>query len=306
MELASITAYKIVTMFIMALVGAVCYKTRIISSETNGKLSDLLLMVIAPLMIFCSYQREFSRQQLEGLLMTLFLAAVSHVVAILVTRVFLRKKSGDNYGIECMAAVYSNCGFMGIPLVNGIFGADGVFYITAYITIFNLFIWTHGILMMIGKQSFRDAVNAMKTPTIGAILAGLICYLLQIRIPEVIREPLAAIGDMNTPVAMLVAGASLASSNLFQMLKKKRIYLICFLRLLLIPLVCMVVLNLFRLDPVVTTTVVLASACPAASTGTMFALRYQKDAVYAAEMFGVTTALSIITIPFVMLVYTLI
>ncbi|PNV59929.1 AEC family transporter [Clostridium sp. chh4-2] len=304
MELAAITAYKIITMFVMAMIGAVCFKTNIITSETNGKLSNLLLMVIAPLMIFCSYQREFSRQQLEGLFMALFLAAVSHVIAILITKVFIRKSSGENYGIESMAAIYSNCGFMGIPLVNGIFGADGVFYITAYITVFNLFVWTHGILLMIGKQTAKEALKAMKTPTIFAIAAGLIFYLFQIRLPEMIREPLAALGDMNTPVAMLVAGASLADSSLIKMLKKKRIYLISSLRLLVIPLITMVVLNAFHLDPMVTTTVVLATACPAGSTGTLFALRYGKDAIYASELFGVTTTLSLITIPLVMLVYT--
>ena len=206
MELAAITAYKIITMFVMAMVGAVCFKTNIITSETNGKLSNLLLMVIAPLMIFCSYQREFSRQQLEGLFMALFLAAVSHVIAILITKVFIRKSSGENYGIESMAAIYSNCGFMGIPLVNGIFGADGVFYITAYITVFNLFVWTHGILLMIGKQTAKEALKAMKTPTIFAIAAGLIFYLFQIRLPEMIREPLAALGDMNTPCLLYTSG----------------------------------------------------------------------------------------------------
>ena len=293
MELASITAYKIVTMFVMALIGAVCYKTDIISYETNGKLSNLLLMVISPLMIFSSYQREFSRQQLEGLLMALFLAAVSHVAAIIITKVFIRRSSGENYGVESMAAIYSNCGFMGIPLVNAIFGADGVFYITAYITIFSLFIWTHGILMMIGKQTVREALSAMKTPTIFAIIIGFVFYVCQIRLPDMIKEPLAVIGDMNTPVAMLVAGASLA-----------RIYLICALRLLAIPMVTMVILNLFHFDHVVTTTIVLATACPAGSMGTLFALRYGKDAVYASELFGVSTALSVITIPVVMLVYT--
>ena len=304
MELAAITAYKIITMFVMAMIGAVCYKTNIITTETNSKLSNLLLMVIAPLMIFCSYQREFSRQQLAGLGMALFLAAVSHVIAILIVKFFIRKKDDENYGVECMAAIYSNCGFMGIPLVNGIFGADGVFYITAYITVFNLFVWTHGILLMIGKQTLKDALKAMKTPTIAAIFGGLVCYVFQLRLPDVVLEPLAAIGDMNTPVAMLVAGASLAGSNLFSMMKKKRIYLISALRLLLIPLVCMVAVHLFHLDPMVTTTVVLASACPAGSTGTLFAIRYHRDAVYASELFGVTTVLSLITIPVVMLVYT--
>lgn len=304
MELASITAYKIVTMFVMALIGAVCYKTDIISYETNGKLSNLLLMVISPLMIFSSYQREFSRQQLEGLLMALFLAAVSHVAAIIITKVFIRRSSGENYGVESMAAIYSNCGFMGIPLVNAIFGADGVFYITAYITIFSLFIWTHGILMMIGKQTVREALSAMKTPTIFAIIIGFVFYVCQIRLPDMIKEPLAVIGDMNTPVAMLVAGASLASGSLINMLRKKRIYLICALRLLAIPMVTMVILNLFHFDHVVTTTIVLATACPAGSMGTLFALRYGKDAVYASELFGVSTALSVITIPVVMLVYT--
>ena len=121
------------------IVGSICYKIKLINKEMNKYLSDLVLMLVNPLVIFLSYQREFEDTLLQGLLISLLLATITHVLAIIIAKRIIRKKDKPEDGVlERFAVIYSNCGFIGIPLVNGIFGSEGVFYITAYMTIFNL------------------------------------------------------------------------------------------------------------------------------------------------------------------------
>lgn len=302
MKLAEITISKIIVMFIIMLVGMICYRVRLIDERTNEKLSNVLLLLISPLLIFTSYQREFNPDMLYGLLSAIFLAAVSHLIAIVVAGILIKKNGAIDWEIERMSAIYSNCGFMGIPLVNEVFGAEGVFFMTAYVTVFNLLIWTHGVILMTGQTDMRSCIKALKTPSIFAIVIGLACYLCHITLPAVLLEPLQSIANMNTPLAMLVAGVSVASSDIKTMLKKKRSYYMCGIRLVLIPLLTLFVLKLFQMDKMVTTTIIMAAACPAGATGTLFALRYKKNAIYAAELFGMSTVFSLVTIPFVMLI----
>ena len=191
-------------------------------------------------------------------------------------------------------------------MVSALFGADGAFYATAYITVFNILVWTHGVILMTGKQDFKSFLTALRSPCIIAVVLGLFCYLARIRFPAVILEPLTAIADMNTPLAMLVAGVSIAGSDIKALLMKVQIYYICAIRLLIIPTVVLLVLKDFRLDDMVTTVVVLATACPTATTGTLFALKFHRNSGYASEIFGLATASSIVTIPLMMLLCGLI
>ncbi len=300
MELAVITAEKISMMFVMAITGMICYKVHLIDKHTNERLSDILLLLVSPLLIFTSYQQEFDPGKLRGLILAFLMAAVSHAIAIFIAS-FLIKKGRPDYEVERMSAIYSNCGFMGIPLVNGLFGAEGVFYVTAYITVFNILVWTHGVILMTGKHDGKSLVAALKSPCIISVAVGLLCYLCRIRVPEMILEPITAISDMNTPLAMLIAGVSIAGSDIVSLMKKKQIYVICAMRLLLIPTVVLLLLKLFYPGDMVTTVIVLATACPTATTGTLFALRFHRNAGYASEIFGMATACSIVTIPFMML-----
>lgn len=300
MELAVITADKISVMFVMALIGMICYRVGLIDRRTNEKLSDILLLLVSPLLIFSSYQQAFDPEKLSGLLAAFLMAAISHAAAILISSVLVKKGKKD-WEVERISAIYSNCGFMGIPLVSALFGTDGVFYVTAYITVFNVLVWTHGVIMMTGRQDFKSFLTALRSPCILAVAAGLICYLARIRLPDVFLEPVTAIADMNTPLAMLVAGVSIAGSDIRAMLTKVRIYYICAVRLLIIPMAVMLVLKAFGFDEMVTTVVVLATACPTATTGTLFALKFHRNSGYASEIFGMATACSIVTIPVMML-----
>jgi malate permease and related proteins len=306
MSIALAAFDQIIIMFIIIIAGVICYKVKLIDKETNKKLANLVLMLVNPIVIFVSYQREFEVTLLKGLLISLVLAVATHLFGILATTIFLPKKNhADNIGIERFAVIYSNCGFMGIPLVNGIFGSEGVFYITAYMTIFNLFAWTHGMIAISGKTDKKSMMQAILSPMVIATVVGFIMFVCRLSLPSILTSALSFIGDMNTPMAMLVAGATIAQADLKKLLKKARAYYITALKLLLMPIAMLFIFQFLDLSRTVLITAVLAAACPAAATVNLFALRFDKDYLYASELFALTTIFSLITIPVVMIIANL-
>lgn len=292
---------QILIMFFIIIVGVVSYKAKLIDKSTNKQLSNIVLQLVNPIVIFVSYQRKFDAALLKGLLITLILSIITHVISILVSSIFLHKKNRQqNIGLERFAVIYSNCGFIGIPLVYGVLGSEGVFYLTAYITVFNLFVWTHGVITMTGKRNLKTIASACLSPSILATLFGFLAFAVRISLPKVVIDSLNYIGNMNTPLAMMVAGATIAQTDIKKLLGKLRIYYISFLKLLFVPISMLLVFGLFDIPRVVLLTVIMAASCPTAVTINLFSIRYGKDYLYSSELFAMSTILSVITIPFVM------
>lgn len=310
--MASIVAIKILQMFIILLAGVIAYKTGLINKTSTAHLSNLLLMMVSPLLSFLSYQLDFTPALLNGLLLALFASVLTYVISIGLSELLFRPGKSllsktetrtENYGVEKIALVYSNCGFFGIPLVSSIFGTEGVFYLTAYLTAFNVLLWTHGLLAMGERFDLKTLWKKLMTPAILAVVTGVICFLLRIHLPELLTYPLGLIANMNTPLAMIVAGANLAQADLLKCLKKPRVYLVSFLRLLVLPALSLLLLWVLHitisLDFTIAFTVFIASACPVGAVSIMFAERFGKDSSYATELFVVTTVLSLLTIPLI-------
>ena len=287
---------KIIEMFIILIAGVLAYKTGLIDKNSTAKLSNLLLMLISPLLIFQSYQMDFDTKLLYGLLFTLLASAISFICCIILSK-FVIKGDDEKSPVEKIAVIYSNCAFIGIPLINGILGSEGVFYMTTYTTVFNILFWTHGVWVMSGDRNLKGIWKNLLTPAIVAVAIGLCFFIFQIRLPSIVSEPIQMIASMNTPLAMIIAGANLAQGNILKSFKNIRLYFISFLKLIIMPLVGLFVLKVMNLDFNVSFTVFIAIACPAGATTIMFAERYKKDAYYAAEIFMFTTVLSAITIP---------
>lgn len=290
-------------MFIIMVIGAVTFKTGIADNGTSKRMSSILLNVITPCMIIVSYQMEFDRELLIGLIVTLGLSVASIFLSILLSRFLIRSKENPDMAVEKFSMIYSNCGFIGIPIINGLLGAKGVFFMTAYITAFNIMIWSHGILLMKGKTgNLISTVKSFINSSTVAIVVGILFFVTGFHLPEVVGNPLSMIGAMNTPVAMLISGMNLAESELLSCLKSPRTYMVSAAKLLVIPLITLVLLMAVKVDYAIAVTILVASACPSGATGAMFALQYNKNSQYASKLLAVTTVLSLITIPAVMLV----
>lgn len=318
MSLSLILIDQIITLFIIIIIGVICYKTGLINDEANKRLSDILLYVVTPAVIFTSYQRDFSKELMEGLIFSLIFATLVHVAGILISYILIRKKKkktvlengnrtktyvvNENYDVERFAAEYANVGFMGIPLINGIYGSEGVFYVTAYITLFNLFVWTHGVIFMSGSKNmkFKDTAKMLLSPSIISIIIGLICFALQIKVPKVVYDAFNHMASLNTPLAMLIIGVTIAKTNIAKILVRNiRMYYINFIKLILVPLVIMAIVIKLPVNDMLKVIAVIMGASPIATTVILFSIKYDKNSVYAAETLTLSMLLCVVTIPLV-------
>ena len=290
-------------MFIILLIGAFCYMKGLITKEGTKQLSVVELNLVNPILIFMSYQKDYESEMAHNLLWAFILSAVSYAVAIVLSYLLVSKKQ-KSFSIERFSVVYSNCGFIGIPLINGLFGAEGVLYLTAYVTFFNFLVWTHGLMTMKEKIDFSSALKALKAPSVIAIFLGLICYFTRLHLPSIPAQALQYISDMNTPLAMIIAGATTAQTNILAVFRKPRNYLICFYKLLAIPLIAFLVIRLFNAPSIVCTTLTVAAACPVATTGIMFAITLDKNSEKCSEFFTMSTLLSALTLPLITIIAT--
>ena len=288
---------QLLKMMILMLIGVFCYRGKIVDHAGSKVLANLLLMLINPLVTIMALQTDYSSHLVKGLLLSFLLAAAIHGGGILIARIFIRSSADENYTIERFSAVYSNCGFIGIPLIQSLFGNEGVLYLTAYMTTFNFFAFTHGIALMTGKTSLKDLKKGLLSPMIIACIVGVILFFLRIRLPDLLADSFTYISCMNTGLAMIIAGISVSQTDFRAMLKKPKLYLVAFLKLLVIPALVLLILIPLNLNTTVACTLLIASACPAAATCTAFTLQFQKDHRYASELYTFTTVASLVTIP---------
>ena len=295
--MAIIIVNQILKMLIILLIGYICYRLRLVDQKGNTTMANLLLMVVNPLVAVMSLQTEYQPELLKGLAISYLLAFAAHGIAILVSQLLIHKTGNDEYSIEQFNCVYSNCGFIGIPLIQSILGNEGVFYLTAYMTTFNILSWTHGVALMTGKASWQTMKKGLLSPMIFGCAAGLLLFIFRIRIPSVPADAFTYVANMNTPLAMLIAGFSVAQTDLVKMVKKPRIYMLSALKLLLVPSLVLILLMLIPVKREIALTILVASACPAAATGTAFSLKFDKNYRYSSEIYAFTTLASLGTIP---------
>lgn len=300
-----VIAFQAVVMFILLGAGYFLYKLKFLDDDSTRRLSDIVITVICPIVIFNAYQTDFRPELAKGLLYAMILAFFCQTVLVITAKLVVRKTRED-FRVERFAAGYSNCAFMGIPLVNAAFGAEGVFYLTSFITAFNVFMWTHGVILMSGKkQSPKTLVKILASPAIIAIVLGLVFFFTGIRMPEIIGQPLDYLGSMNTPLAMIVSGATIAKAGILSGVKNPRVYFLQAFKLLITPLLLSLIVvptELLGVSPLVVNTVLIAAASPTASATIMFAYKFGGNEKYASAHFALSTIMSILTIPLVMAV----
>ena len=292
---------QILIMFIILVLGVICNLRGLITKDGTKSLSIVELNIVNPVLIFMSYQTDYEPALMKGLLWAFALSAISFAAAIPFSMIFVPKKSRYSV-IQRFSVVYSNCGFMGIPLINNIYGSNGVLYLTAYITLFNLLVWTHGYMMMKGKRDFSTLIKALLSPSVIATVLGFILYVTNLRLPEIPYKAMDYISAMNTPLAMLIAGATVAQTNILKAFKGIEIYRVCAGKLIIVPALTFALVWLTPAPDIVKMVVTIAAACPVATTGTMFAITMDRHPQKCSEFFAVTTVLSGLTLPLVTMV----
>ncbi len=306
MSLVLISGKQIICILVVMIAGFIAAKAGMLDRDTNKKLSDVLLNIVNPVVMLLSYQRAYEVRLANNLMVTFFITFGILFLSGAAAYLLFRGKKDENglldprTRVERFGAMYSNAGFLGIPLVNGVFGSEGVFYVTAFVTAFNIVVWTHGVICMSGRFSREALRRGLLSPSLIAIILGVVCFFAGIELPEIVTLPLGYIYQLNTGLAMLVAGSSLAFCDLSALRSSKRVFFVCAAKLILFPALTGLLLRALPIDPIVRGVALIASACPSAAMTFMFAYRYGGDDRYASLIFALTTICCAATIPLIM------
>ena len=307
MELAWICAQQVAVLFLLIGAGALGVKMGWLKAEGRQMLSSLLVNLVVPAMIVNSYRMEFSMEILRNLLAAFGLSVLAILMGTVLTLLLTARQKDSRAPIFRFACVFSNAAYMGFPLISALFGAEGLLYASAYVTVFNILLWTMGYGFVSGSSDPKEVLHSLlHTPVLYAMVIGLCIYLLQIPVPTLIAQPLELLGGMNTPLSMLITGILIASGDLGSILRDKHIWKLAGVRMLLIPAVCLAAfaaLGLLRFG-MSAQVVLLLECCPAAAITSVFAVQFGHDEHFAAGSVVLTTLLSILILPLCALVLT--
>lgn len=288
---------QVLVLFILIAIGALLSKFGMITEQGARSMTDVVLYAVTPCVIIDAFQREYRPELLSGLLTALAAAFLSLLFSVLLAELLYRKKELSRGTVLRFAVVFSNCGFMALPLQKAVLGDDGVFYGAAFVAMFNIFMWTYGLITMSRKTELRAALRVIVNPGIIGTVIGVLLFVFSIRLPEVPASCISFLAALNTPVPMLVIGYHLTRTDMRRVLRDKDAYLAMLIRLILLPLAVMGVMLALGIDGTVTVSVVIAVASPVAAFTTMMAAKYGHDTQLSAGIVSASTLFSLITMP---------
>ena len=306
MELSILLAEQIAAMFLMMGVGVLLVRLRILKPEHGTVISKILLYAVIPCSIINSYQVDFTPDKLSGLGLSILGAVIVHAVFLVLER--LLRKPLKLQTVETASILYSNAGNLVIPLVMGALGSEWVFYISGYMLVQQLLIWTHGKTIMSGTRQF-DFRKIVTNINIIAIFVGIVFFLLGVRLPKVIQTAVDGMAYMIAPLSMILTGMILGGMKVREIFAEKRVWLVAALRLIVFPLVVIGVFALTGLSHIlpqggqILLITMLAAGSAAATTITQFAQLYDNRPGYTSVISIVTVLGCILTIPLTVMIY---
>ncbi len=313
-----------VGLFFLVMIPGVILKKCNISTDGLGKgLSNLVLYIAQPVLIFNSYLRDFNSEILVNMLYVFLFSIVAHGIFTAVAMLCYKSAPDGVRRMLRFATIFSNAAFMGMPLIDAVIGSHALIYASIYNITFNAFLWTLGVYICtndrdidgdgvsdeehLRKKSGISYKRAMLHPTMIAAFLGLIFFFLPIHtyVPNLVLDGLDMLAGIVAPLSMVVLGLRLAEIDLRGFFKDKNLYIFLALRHLVLPAAIFAVMRVLSIVlhlhiDVVMSVLIMASA-PAATSATMFAEKYDCDAAYVSKVVAVSTILSIVTMPLVSL-----
>ena len=300
MELARITAEQVAILFILICAGYLVAKMGVIEAGAKKAFSNLLVYLIIPAMILNSYMTGFNLDILNNLLKEFVYSTILLVVGIVVTLVAFSRNKEANVPIIKFTCSFSNAAYMGFPLIQALYGSEGLLYASAFVTMYNILLWTVGYAIVSRKASLKEIAHSIiTTPVIMSVVVGLVIFLCRIPIPHIVKQPISYIGSMNTSLSMIVTGILIASSNMGKIIRNKNIPKILLVRMLIIPALCLGIFKLMGLSGTVANIAIMLESCPCAAITSVFAVQFGYDEDLAAGAVVISTLISIVTLPVV-------
>lgn len=291
-------AIQVVILYLIAFVGFFADKSKIFVRADATKLVDLIFNLILPFAIINSFlSMERTEEHIRGLIISVLLAALTHLLGIVVASLCFKKRSKAEQGIYHYAIVFSNAAFLALPLAQSVVGEEGVFYSSCYVAVFNVLAFTYGINQISAGKAKINVKSLFLNPGSISVLIGIPLFLLQVKLPDFLLDTMSRVGACNSPMAMIVFGTFLANCNFKNFFVKKEVYFVSFLRLVLIPVIMLFVFKLIGVSGNMLIALTISASAPVATNTAMYAAKYENDTALSSELVGQTSIFSIVTMP---------
>lgn len=301
-----ILAKKIFSLFLILFSGALMVRLKVAKAEYSRVLSVIAINLVVPCMNIAAFQVDFTSDVGTGLLLAFVISAVLQLVIILLGEVVSRPLRLEP--TEKVSSIYANAGNMIIPLVTSLLGPAYVIYVMGYSSVQQFFFWSHCKMTICGEKKI-EFKKIFCNINMVAVIFGMILFLLRIRLPEVVLEPMRSVGNMIGPMAMVTTGILIGSMDLKKVFTYRRVWLIAAMRLVVFPLVAVTALrgaaHFLPAYKEILMIPLLAAVAPTASTVTNMSVVYGGDGDYASACNVVTTLMCIITMPVMIFLYQL-
>lgn len=290
------------------LLGWCLNKLGVLTKELADGLSMLTLNVALPCSIISSIDGVDTLPGFDTLVLMLLATTLTYVVSIAVALViaFLIGENEDARASYRFAIAFGNCGFIGLPVLSAILGERALLYGAVALIPANVMLFAVGPLFFADPSAeggtrarVRSMLSSLKSPTLAASVAVLVLTLAGVSHLGVIGSALGIVGQMTTPLALLITGSSMALYRPLEMVVNPRAYVAAVARLVVVPLACMIAVDLFPLTDFVRSVIVLDVAMPVATVGALFCLRSGRDTRPMMQVTFLTVVLSVVTIPLV-------
>ena len=309
MNISILLMQQIVQLFLMIFMGYLIVKTGLVRDDDSKVLSKIILYLIVPCVIINAFQVDYTTDTVKGLLIAFAASVMTQVILLVVISVAGKLLHLNE--VEVASVYYSNSGNLIVPIVTFILGQEWVLYGCVFMSVQLVFLWTH-CKKIISREASYDWKKIILNINMISIFIGVVLFFTKIRLPEIIGNTLTSVGTMIGPASMIVTGMLFAGMNLKQIFANKRVYFITFLRLIAVPLIALVLIKLSNLASFsadgnkIMLIVFLAIITPSASTVTQMCQVYGNDSKYASAINVMTTLLSIITMPVMVMLFQMI
>ena len=287
---------QVLILFLMIGTGFVLGKLHLITHKGAVSMSNLLMYVVSPCILIVVFQRPLETETFHNFWVALLAALVIHGINILASELVIRDRDPMRKSFFRFSAIFSNCGFMGYPIILAI-NPDWMIYAVAYNIAYLLVSWTVGVSLFQGRQNV-SLKRVLLNPNVIAAFLGFAVFCLNITLPDILSQTMSLIGGLTTPLSMLLIGTRISGIRLSE-LRDKDYHITAALRLIVLPLILYVLLLPLHLDPAVWSTLYLLTAMPCGTLSAMQAELYGGDARFAARAIAYSTLLSLVTVPLI-------
>lgn len=297
--------FQMLALLIMIGAGYFITKKGMLDEHTNSQMSKLLVDVFNPLLIVASAANSvgfISRAAMRTVgLIAVGMFAIFILAGMVLVPVFEQDRNQQK--IFQLMFVFSNLGFIGIPVVSSIVGAEYVVYVTEFILIYTILLYTYGVALLSSKLSLSSLKEMINPGTVCGV-AAMVIIVLEIQIPDFLKTAAAYLGNVTSPMALVAIGFNLAHSDLKKTFCQVRLYLFAIVKLLILPLLLLPLLRLVTNDLPLISVCMVMFGMPVGNIPVMLGMGKGIDVSTGSAAIILTTILCVFTIPILMFAVT--